>query len=167
MSTEQRVVSGQPKIGARVAAKSAPSVPEPVAPAAGSKRKRLMAVALGVLLVIGGVAFWLLRAPAEGVEEVAEPEHGKVQTVQAFSLNLAEERYLRLGLGLQLSEEVVEDIDTSKAVDRALTLFSGRSLDEVSSTEGRTALKTELTRQLQEVYEGEVLDVYFTDYVTQ
>ncbi|MFS0700300.1 flagellar basal body-associated protein FliL [Cellulomonas sp. 179-A 4D5 NHS] len=126
---------------------------------------------MALLVLGGGAGYWFVLGPGSTssaeAEVEPEPEPGKVQTVESFSLNLAGGRYLRLGLGLQLSAEVLEDIDTSKAVDRALTLFSGRTLEEVSSPEGRTALKDELTRLLKEAYHGEVIAVYFTDYVTQ
>lgn len=165
------MVGGKPKIAAKSPAPASTPDPAEQVPA-GAGRKRILILVLVVLVVLGGGAgYWFVLGPGSAssaeAEVEPEPEPGKVQTVESFSLNLAGGRYLRLGLGLQLSAEVLEDIDTSKAVDRALTLFSGRPLEEVSSPEGRTALKDELTRLLKEAYHGEVIAVYFTDYVTQ
>lgn len=174
MSTEQRVISSKPKIGQQRGtaqpAASQPAAPEP-APRRG--RGRLIGLVLAALLLAGaGAGYWFLMGPGASADSAAvetepAPEPGEVMPVEPVSINLADGRYLRVGLGLQLSAEVEEELDPSKALDRAISLFSGRSIDEVTSAEGRLLLKAELTRQLQEVYHGEVLEVYFTEYVTQ
>ena len=166
--TEQRIVaSAKPKIGARP--QPAPA-PEPEPEKKGGKKKKLVLLLL-VLLVAGGAAYWfLLRpAPAEGAEAAVPPppEPGAVVVIEPISLNLADGHYLRIGMGLQLTSEVGEEPDTARALDQAVSLFSGRPVAEVSSAEGREALRAELVTRLVEVYEGEVMDVYFTDYVTQ
>ena len=127
---------------------------------------------LVLLLVVGGGAgywFFLRPTPAAGAEVAVEPppEPGAVVVIEPISLNLADGHYLRLGLGLQLTAEVAEEPDTARALDQAVALFSGRSVAEVGSSEGREALRDALVAKLAEVYEGEVMDVYFTDYVTQ
>ncbi len=172
--TEQRVVASKPKIGARPTAPSA--VPDPVDEGKGKKgkggKKKLLIIALVVLLG-GGAAYWFLlkpAPPAEGAAAVVEepaPEPGAVVVVEPISLNLADGHYLRIGIGLQLTADVAEEPDTARALDLVVALFSQRPVAEVTTTEGRDALKAELLRQLEEAYEGEVMDVYFTDYVTQ
>ncbi len=171
MPPEQRVISTKAKIPAPPGRGAAPVIPtaEPAA-AAGGKKKRTLLVVL-VLVLLGGAAAWyFLMGPGAGpAEPVAEPvpEPGSVQVVEAISLNLAGGHYLRIGLGLQLTDEVTEEVDTARALDIAIELFSGRTVDEVASAEGRAVLKQELTTRLAEAYEGEVMGVYFTDYVTQ
>ena len=171
--TEQRVVASKPKIGARPTAPSA--VPDPVDEEKGKKKgskKKLLIIALVVLLA-GGAAYWFLlkpAPPADGAAAVVEepaPEPGAVVVVEPISLNLADGHYLRIGIGLQLTADVAEEPDTARALDLVVALFSQRAVAEVTTTEGRDALKAELLRQLEEAYEGEVMDVYFTDYVTQ
>lgn len=170
--TEQRVVANKPKIGARPTAPSA--VPEPADDGKAKKKggkKRLLVILL-VLLVGGAAAYWFLlkpAPPADGAAAAEEPapEPGAVLVVEPISLNLADGHYLRIGLGLQLTADVAEEPDTARALDLVVALFSQRPVAEVTTTEGREALKAELLRQLEESYEGEVMDVYFTDYVTQ
>ena len=168
--TEQRVVANKPKIGARPSSPSA--APEP-AELEGKKgkggKKKLLIMGL-VLLLVGGAAYWFLLKPAGGAETAVEepaPEPGVVVIVEPISLNLADGHYLRIGLGLQLVAGVTEEPDTARALDLVVALFSGRTMAEITTTEGREALKAELLAQLEEAYEGEVMDVYFTDYVTQ
>ena len=168
--TEQRVVASKPKIGARP---STPSVaPEPVENEGKGKggKKKLLIIAL-VVLMAAGAAYWFLlkpAPPADGAVAVEPaPEPGEVLVVEPISINLADGHYLRIGLGLQLTADVAEEPDTARALDIVVALFSQRPMAEVATTEGREALKAELAHQLEETYEGEVMGVYFTDYVTQ
>ena len=70
-------------------------------------------------------------------------------------------------MALELSADVTEEIDGSKALDAAIDLFSGREMSEVNTGKQRQDLKAELLERLAEAYEHEVLDVYFTEFVTQ
>lgn len=177
--SQTRVIATKPRIGTRPAGSGPAPVPEPETP----KRSRtgLVVVLLVVLLAGGAAAWWFLLGPgaasdetpeAEQVEVAApdgrpEGEPGDVVETEAISINLADGHYLRLGLGLQLNASVDADVSTAQALDAAIELFSGRPVAEVTSAEGRAALKDELMRTLWEVYDGAVLDVYLTDFVTQ
>ncbi len=128
-------------------------------------------MAIVALLGAGG-GYWFLAGPGAGsrpaaAEESPAPEPGVVQELEPISLNLAGGRYLMIGLGLQLTAEVEDEIDPSIALDRTIALFSGRPIEEVSSAEGRAALKAELVAVLEGAYHGEVIDVFFTTFVTQ
>lgn len=174
--TEQRVISTKPKIGARppsggIAGSEKPAAEEAEKKPKGGKKKLLIAV-LAALVVVAAAAYWFLLGPGakkgEAAEEVEPPPvAGEVLTVEAVSINLQGGHYLRLGLGLQLTEEVEEAPDTARALDLAIALFSGRTVAEVSDPATREALKAELAHQLSETYHGEVMGVYFTDYVSQ
>ena len=174
MSIEQRVIATPKRTigGVREARGTAPGAPG----AAGKKRKkpgkRVLIIAAVVLLATAAAAyFFLLRGSADGAATPApEPTHvpGAVLTVEAVSVNLADGHYLRLGLGLQLTADVGEEApDPARALDLAIALFSGHTVAEVTDPTIREQLKVELAHQLSEAYEGEVMDVYLTDFVTQ
>jgi len=172
MTTEQRVIASKPRIGAKSGTSSTEEVPE--APAKGGKKKLIMIVIGVVVLLASGGAYWFLLGPgavakegAEVVVEEPEPEKGVVMAIEAVSINLAGGHYLRLGFGLQLTAEVAHEPDTARALDLAIALYSGRTVEEVSGAEGREMLKAELLAQLEEAYHHEVMDVYLMDYVTQ
>lgn len=171
---EQRVVSS-PKIGAnKIGGGASKPEPEPEAPAKKSKKPLLIVVALVVVLAAGAAWYFLMGPGAKTAGEAAvpeaepTPEAGEVLAVEPVSINLADGHYLRVGLGLQLTADVGEHTpDPSVALDLAISLFSGRTVEEVSDPAQRDALKAELAHQLSEAYEGEVMDVYLTNFVTQ
>jgi flagellar protein FliL len=166
---EQRVMNAPQRPGAAQAGGGIKPKADAAAPEAEPKKsKKKLFVVVGIVVVaLAAAAYYFLVMSAGGAEaEEPAPEAGEVFTVEAMSINLADGHYLRLGLGLQLTAEAHE-LDAAKARDAAIVLFSGKSVAEVSDPASRDALKTELAHQLDELYEGEVMGVYLTDFVTQ
>ncbi|MFV0632956.1 flagellar basal body-associated FliL family protein [Demequina sp.] len=171
--TDSRVVAPQTKIGVRPTAATAPPVAEQApAPARGGSRR--WSVVVGVIIVAlacGG--YWFLAGPGAAASDSAATEQapalGDVQLVESISINLADGHYLRLGLGLQLSAEASGhgDLDVAKALDAAISLFTGRTVQELADPATREELKGDLIATLGDAYHGEVLGVYYTDFVTQ
>lgn len=170
-----------PKIGAKKpdagAKDEAPAAAEPEGKKKGGLKKILiMAVAAVVLVGAGvGAAVMILKpdvAPAAAGEvvpaEAAPVELGDVVTVEPVSVNLAGSRYLRLGFAMQLSAASEKSPDVSRARDIGIATFSGREMALVNDTANRDALKTEFLENLQGAFGAEnVVDVYYTDFVTQ
>ncbi|CAA9401223.1 flagellar basal body-associated protein FliL [uncultured Nocardioides sp.] len=125
-------------------------------------RKKLVLV-LVALLVVGGAAWFFLKPAGPPPEPVA----GEVLTLDPIQLNLEGGHYLRLGMALQFTADVHEGADGSKALDAAIDLFSGREMTEINTGKQRQELKKDLLHHLEEVYHHEVMDVYFTEFVTQ
>ena len=131
----------------------------------GGKKKLII---IGVLvLVLGGVGYKFTLGRRSGPEQEPEPVAGKVIPLESINLNLAGGHYLKFGMALQATTLAVEDPDGSKALDIAIDLLSNRSLNELASTEARDRYKKQLVKKVDEAYEGEVMDVYFTEFVTQ
>ena len=133
---------------------------------ASPRRRKTWLVALALVVVLAAVAFMMLRPPA-GEAAAAAPEPGVVVAVEPVSVNLAAGHYLRFGFTMQLTTEAKVDLPTAKALDAAIALFSGRDIAELNDPVRRAELKIELLGSLSETYEGQVMDVYFTDFVTQ
>jgi len=165
---EQRVMNAPQRPGAAQAGGGIKPKADAAAPEAEPKKsKKKLFVVVGIVVVaLAAAAYYFLVMGKEAEAAEPAPEPGEVFTVEAMSINLADGHYLRLGLGLQLTAEAHE-LDAAKARDAAIVLFSGKSVEEVSDPASRDALKTELAHQLDELYEGEVMGVYLTDYVTQ
>ena len=176
MSTEARIVAPQQKIGARPTGASAAAMEE--TPAKGGKKKLIMiGAAVGVVVLVA--AYWFLAGPGKAtaaasetdaeVTASAEPvyELGDVLTIDSISINLQGGHYLRLGLGLQTIASVHAAPDPAVALDAAIALYSGHTTEELSDPTTREDLKAELGMELLELYHGDVVDVYYTDFVTQ
>jgi flagellar FliL protein len=127
----------------------------------GGKKKVLMIVVL--ILAIGAAAYWFLLRPSA---EAKAPEPGEVVKLEPIQVNLSGGHYLKIGIALQLTAEAHE-ADGSKALDATIELFSGRSMEQLGNHATRAKLKKALEKELEHEYHGEVMDVYFTEFVTQ
>lgn len=130
-------------------------------PAAGKRKKAL--VLLTILAVTGAAAWFYMKPP----EAEAAPVPGEVLKLEPIQLNLAEGRYLRVGIAIQGVESGHGELEGSKALDATIELFSGRRMEDLAQSKQRDALKKELLEELEHRYHGDVIDVYFTDFVTQ
>lgn len=128
----------------------------------GGKIKKLL-IGVVLLAVVGGAAYWFVLKPPG---PVPEPEAGEIAPLESIQINLDDGHYLKLGLALQLTT-TAHEVDGSKALDAAIDLFSGRPMESMSETEKRNALKEKLAHELEESYHGDVMEVYFTEFVTQ
>ena len=177
MAEDKRTV-GQPKIkigGTPAPQKIGARDPEPEQ-SAGKKRGRgssiLIVVLVIVILALLAVAAFLLR-PWESSSAAAEPATpepvvlGEVVAIEPISLNLTEGNYVRLGFSMQLSEDAPEELETARAIDIAIATFSGRTVEEVNNLESRAQITQQFIADLNEAFEGAVVDVYYTDLVTQ
>jgi len=138
--------------------------PDTAAPEEAEKkgRKKLVVVLLLVVAIALGAAWFFLIRPGGD----AEPKPGEVAPLEPIQVNLADGHYLRLGIALQLVEGAHE-VDGSKALDAAIEVFSGKEVGEVNRPSEREHLRHDLEELLHERYHDEVLDVYFTEFVTQ
>jgi flagellar FliL protein len=127
-------------------------------------KKKLVVIVL-VLALLGGAGYWFFLKPAGGEEKAPEP--GAVLKLDAIQINLADDHYLKIGIALQASKDAGEELDGSKALDQAIDLFSGQGMDDLARRNFRDKMKKDLEHRLDEAYDGEVIGVYFTDFVTQ
>lgn len=134
--------------------------PTPAPPARKGRLKWIAAVLLAV--VLGGVAWTILNPQPENTEPVA----GEVLTLEPIQLNLAGGHYLRVGVALQLVEEA-HDIDGSRALDATINVLSGKQVADISTAQQRETVRTTLMERLDLAYEGDVMGLYFTEFVIQ
>jgi flagellar FliL protein len=139
--------------------------PAEVPEAKKSKKMLIIIVAAVVVLLGGGGGAYF--AFFSGPSKKPEPVPGKVVVMDAITLNLTEGHFLKLKLALQATIDVAELPDGSKAADIAIAQFSNLSVAELSSNEAREKAKKALVKKVEEAYEGEIMDVYFTEFVMQ
>ncbi|MBG0818491.1 flagellar basal body-associated protein FliL [Planomonospora sp. ID82291] len=148
--------------------KAAPSAEEATGGGAKKPKKKILVIAGAVLLLLAAAAaaYFLLFAGGGEAEEPA-PEPGAVATLDAITINLSDGHFLKLKLALQATAEVAEAPDGSKALDLAIDQFSNKPVDELSSDKARNLAKQELLEKIEKAYEGEIMDIYFTEFVMQ
>lgn len=128
----------------------------------GGKKKLLIIAAL--VLVLGGAGYWFFLKPSG---PPPPPKEGEVLVMEPVQINLEGGHYLRIGIALQMTSSVAHAPDGSKALDAVIDLFSGRDMAEISKAKERQHLKEELMEHLEHEYHGDVMGVYFTEFVTQ
>lgn len=145
-------------------------------------RKKLIIVAavlLAVLAVGAFVAKGLLAGPSAPVPD-PKTVAGSVITLSPITLNLADGRYLKLTLALQLSRAgspvvgsvdaaaaLVPALDGAKALDAAIGVLGQHTYGELIGPGGRERAQKALSAEVKKRYPGEVLGVYFTEFLMQ
>lgn len=131
------------------------------------KSKKMLIIVVAAVVVLGGggagAYFMFLAKPSKPAPPVA----GKVVPLDAVTMNLAEGHFLKLKISLQATATAKEDPDGSKALDIAIDQFSNRTVAELSSNAARDQAKAELRKSVSKAYDGDVMDVYFTEFVMQ
>jgi flagellar protein FliL len=131
----------------------------------GGKKKLILIIA-PILVIVLAAGAWFLFFRFSGTKEEPPPEPGAVVALDTITVNLAGGHFLKVGLALQPTIDAHE-VSGEKALDAAINLYSGMTIEEISSTEGRNHTKEELITEVKELYEGEVYDLYFTEFVYQ
>jgi flagellar FliL protein len=135
---------------------------EPEAPEEQKSRKKLL-MALVLVVAVAAAAWWFLLRPSDAAEA---PKPGEVLQLEPIQVNLESGHYLKIGIALQ-AVEGAHEVEGSKALDATIELFSGRSMAELAGGKKRDHLKEQLLEELEHRYHGDVMEVYFTDFVTQ
>ena len=131
-------------------------------------KKKLILIVLVVLLAAAGAAYFFLFTGGEA--EAEEPVAGTVLKVDPIAVNLAGGGYLKIGVTLEFTEEGSASghgsgPDGSKATDLIISTFSQAQPEDV--TGAREALKEALEAKIIEAYHGDVMNIYYNEYVTQ
>jgi flagellar protein FliL len=133
----------------------------------GGGKKKLILILVVVLLAAAGAAYYFLFA-GSGEASAEEPVPGEVLVLDPIAVNLAGGGYLKVGVTLQLVEGVGGEgsaIDGSKATDLIISTFSQAAPADVNGA--RDALKEALQKKIVDAYDGDVMGIYYNEYVTQ
>jgi flagellar FliL protein len=154
--------------------------------AKGPRSKRKLILVVGVIVLALGGGFFFTRGPSAPVADLTK-EPGSVVALTPITLNLSDGRFLKAGLSLQLSKAAdtaaasgshasssssaaagsTSGFDGAKALDAAISVLGARSYAQLLAPGGRAKAQLDLTKEVAHRYEGEVLKVYFTEFVMQ
>ena len=106
--------------------------------------------------------------------EEEENTIGPLYSLDTMIVNLSDhggKRYLRVTMALELSDpEAVTTIESRlpQVRDAILMILPTKKYDEVSTTEGKIALRTEVMDKINSLMTvGQVNNIYFTEFVVQ
>ena len=143
------------------------------AEAKGGKKKLILVLLVVVLAAAGAAYFFLFSGESAAAEEPVSS--GTYLGLDPVAVNLAGGGYLKIGVSLELTEEGAAGghggggLDGSKATDLVISTFSQAAPADV--TGARDALKEALQQKIVEAYTEDghelVMDIYYTEYVTQ
>ena len=119
-----------------------------------------------VVIAAAGAAAWFFLFSGTSAE-AEKPHPGETVALEPIAVNLAGGGFLKIGLTLQLTEDAVELSDPagSKAPDLIISQFS--QAQAVDVTGARDAPKAALEQKIIEAHEGDVMGIYYSEYVTQ
>ena len=143
------------------------------AEATGGKKKLILVLLVVVLAAAGAAYFFLFSGESAAAEEPVSS--GTYLVLDPVAVNLAGGGYLKIGVSLELTDEGAAGghggvgLDGSKATDLVISTFSQAAPADV--TGARDALKEALQQKIVEAYTEDghelVMDIYYTEYVTQ
>ncbi len=146
----------------------------------------LLGIIVGVLVVQGGLLFWLLR-PSGGsaggqhpsaeplqAESAAEVPTGVIVPVEDLVVNPrgSSSRYVLVALGLEVenakyAEKVRQEL-MIPVRDRIMSVVSSYSIEELQANGARDSLRVRLRQELSSVLPGiRLRNVYFSKFVIQ
>lgn len=139
----------------------------------------LGAAAVVVLAAVGVAVMMLMGGGGEKDKAEAAPEAGLVLPLEdEMTLNLADGKFLKVQLALQLTAEATEEaggeikavtaaFDGSMAQDSAIRVFSQYKYNDLLSTAKKEEARKKLAEEVEKRYDGKVMDVYFRQFVMQ
>ncbi len=160
----------------------------------GSSGMIIIIILLILLILVGGgvAAFFLLNdsgkvapQPQARVNMSAPPRTvstrstnlltiGPMYPMKQFVVNLLSEsggRFLKVALDIELSDEsLAAEIDKKKPAVRDIIIrtLSSKTFEEVSTMKGKERLKDEMVQKINQILaDGQVMNVFFTDFVVQ
>lgn len=129
----------------------------------GNGKKKIVLLALVMALVAAGFWFAFMR-PADAAKT---PEPGEVMMLEPVHVNLAGGAYLKVAVALQMSADAGGhgEPNGAAALDLVISEFSQANPAAVATK--RAEFKKSLEKKVIKEYHGDVLKIYFTEYVTQ
>jgi flagellar FliL protein len=143
----------------------------------GNKTLIIIIAAACIVLGAGGFVGFKLLASKGGEEEpkkVEVAEKTSIISLDPFVLNLADRgRYLKVTIQFEIADNSFQEALTRKTPqirDTIITLVSSKSLNSISSPEGKFQLKDELlfrANQIMGLDKDVIKNLYFSEFVMQ
>lgn len=150
---------------------------------AGEKKKGSPIIKIAILGIIvlavgaGGYVGWIkfFKRPApEATAHKVEVEKKILHEWEPFLVNLADaggKRYLKVAMKLELSGAKLEEELAQRNFemrDAAIMILSSKEYEDIANASGKARLKQEVITRLNKIIKnGQVKEIYFTDFIVQ
>lgn len=140
------------------------------------EKKSKLPMIIGAVLALGAVYNFVLKpSPVEDPMAMVDPEpiEGEIFELPEMVININDDsvQYVRVAMAVVLEEGfLAADFEAEAAIakDAILEDLSGRTAEQLQSTQGKQDIKAELSATLREAYGDEmVIRVLFTALVMQ
>ncbi len=138
-----------------------------------TRRRGFFFPILMIAILVAGTWFWIIRSP-EAPELEASTRVKSTLHLETFVLNLADpdqRSYLRVGIDLGLGRDVRKGENAPPVAqmrDTILSVLGEARVEELQTEKGKSKLKDDLLRALQERAPGQSIEeVYFTEFLIQ
>ena len=149
-----------------------------------SKKMLIIIVVVALVIVAAGVvgAFVLLGGKGDSAEgeggsaAAAHSEPGTMVAVEPVNVNLAGGHYLRVGFTMEMDPKAFTGggghgggggPELALATYSTIEVFTGQDMNDLNTEEIRQEMRQKLVDQLNVLYHDAVMQVYFTDFITQ
>lgn len=140
----------------------------------GRKIILLAAIFVGVaLLGAGAMAGGLIggnerEAAATEPTEAPSPEDlGMLVELESLTINLADGRFLKIGVAIELGPDVSEEPPTAPIYDAMIAEFNRHTMGQLADPAVRAGTKANLLTSLSGTYGDQIAGVYYTEFVMQ
>ena len=146
-------------------------------------RSKLLIIGVPLVVVLiggGGAGFWYVRdvraAGAKSEAKAPEKEPTGLLALDPFTVNLADpggRRYLRISMRLVVPDAdaakkaTEEELVISRVRSSLIEVLSGRTAADLSTPDGRVALKHAIAEAASHAGHIDVRDVLFQEFVVQ
>lgn len=144
-----------------------------------SSKKMLFIILPVVLLLLGGGGAFAYFKFFKGGDEAGAAakkadEQSVVQEMDTFMVNLADaggRRFLKVTMRAKLNSSQLSDEFKARSFemrDVVLTILTSKESEDVAKPEDKSNLKKEIIASLNKILrKGQVLDIYFTEFLIQ
>ena len=137
-----------------------------------------VAILVVILAVLGGGGFFayskFFHKPAETASHDTKAVEKVICDMDTFLVNLADaggRRYLKTTMKLELSNPLaLPEIEkrNPEIRDAILMILAGKEYEDIASTGGKASLKQEIMMEMNRILkQGQVTEVYYTDFIVQ
>jgi flagellar FliL protein len=129
------------------------------------------------ILALGGAGYWFEFSPSRAARAQDAPASEPTPKlsyvdVKEMTMRLSDtsaEHYIKITPVLAVQAKDADDVSDrlAEARDRIIGVVTAHSSTDIVTPQGQTMLKRNVTTALKEGFHGEIVDIYFSEYLVE